>query len=126
MKQSPIRFYQTGTFTVGNRLLDEEYRALQSSQNRHNSLTSGTVPVRGAGRLLEPATPSMLPLQQRADNWQPAMLRVAWKCSPLLIRKALGKFLGFTLCLAIPPLWPREWLPHLRFKLKKQVKRLFV
>lgn len=52
MKQSPIRFYQTGTFTVGNRLLDEEYRTLQSSQNRHNSLTSGHRACQGCGEAL--------------------------------------------------------------------------
>lgn len=52
MNESPIRFYQTGTFTVGNRLLAEEFRTLQSSQNRYNSLTSGHRACQGCGEAL--------------------------------------------------------------------------
>ena len=37
----PVKFYQTGTFTVGNRLLAPEQRSVQSSTERSNSLTSG-------------------------------------------------------------------------------------
>jgi pyruvate ferredoxin oxidoreductase beta subunit len=29
---SPIKFYQTGTFTVGNRLLAPEQRSVQSTE----------------------------------------------------------------------------------------------
>ena len=41
MEESRIHFYQTGTFTVGNRLLDEKLKTLQSSTKRFNSLESG-------------------------------------------------------------------------------------
>ena len=41
MSHQPIKFYQTGTFTVGNRLLSPDERSVQSSQERSNSLNSG-------------------------------------------------------------------------------------
>ena len=36
-----VKFYQTGTFTVGNRLLDVAQRTVQASTERANALTSG-------------------------------------------------------------------------------------
>ena len=36
-----VHFYQTGTFTVGNRLVTPEERAGQASMERTNALTSG-------------------------------------------------------------------------------------
>jgi pyruvate ferredoxin oxidoreductase beta subunit len=47
-----IKFYQTGTFTVGNRLLDPDQRSVQSSQARDNSLTSGHRACQGCGEAL--------------------------------------------------------------------------
>jgi pyruvate ferredoxin oxidoreductase beta subunit len=47
-----IRFYQTGTFTVGNRLLPVAERAVQSSVDRRNSLTSGHRACQGCGEAL--------------------------------------------------------------------------
>ena len=47
-----IKFYQTGTFTVGNRLLGPEQRAVQSSPARANSLTSGHRACQGCGEAL--------------------------------------------------------------------------
>ena len=41
MSYQPIRFYQTGTFTVGNRLLPTEERSVQANMRRTNSLNSG-------------------------------------------------------------------------------------
>ena len=52
MQDNPIRFYLTGTFTVGNRLLDKELRTVQSSEKRHNSLTSGHRACQGCGEAL--------------------------------------------------------------------------
>jgi pyruvate ferredoxin oxidoreductase beta subunit len=49
---APIKFYQTGTFTVGNRLLAPEQRSVQSSAERHNSLTSGHRACQGCGEAL--------------------------------------------------------------------------
>jgi pyruvate ferredoxin oxidoreductase beta subunit len=49
---SPIKFYQTGTFTVGNRLLSPEQRSVQSSQERSNSLNSGHRACQGCGEAL--------------------------------------------------------------------------
>jgi pyruvate ferredoxin oxidoreductase beta subunit len=47
-----IKFYQTGTFTVGNRLLEVSDRAVQSDKQRSNSLTSGHRACRGCGEAL--------------------------------------------------------------------------
>jgi pyruvate ferredoxin oxidoreductase beta subunit len=49
---APIKFYQTGTFTVGNRLLTPEQRAVQASANRSNALTSGHRACQGCGEAL--------------------------------------------------------------------------
>ena len=35
-----VSFYQTGTFTVGNRLLKQEERSVQANMQRTNSLNS--------------------------------------------------------------------------------------
>lgn len=47
-----IKFYQTGTFTVGNRLLDEARRTVQSMVSRSNSLNSGHRACQGCGEAL--------------------------------------------------------------------------
>ncbi|MCX9156644.1 thiamine pyrophosphate-dependent enzyme [Niveibacterium sp. 24ML] len=52
MSFQPIRFYQTGTFTVGNRLLDEAQRTVQATVARANSLTSGHRACQGCGEAL--------------------------------------------------------------------------
>ncbi len=49
---APIRFYQTGTFTVGNRLLAPEQRSVQASAERSNSLNSGHRACQGCGEAL--------------------------------------------------------------------------
>ncbi|SDN66240.1 pyruvate ferredoxin oxidoreductase beta subunit [Actinomyces ruminicola] len=46
-----VRFYQVGSFAVGNRLLPE-VRSLQSSRERHNTLTSGHRACQGCGEAL--------------------------------------------------------------------------
>jgi pyruvate ferredoxin oxidoreductase beta subunit len=47
-----VKFYQTGTFTVGNRLLDEAQRSVQASVERANSLDSGHRACQGCGEAL--------------------------------------------------------------------------
>jgi pyruvate ferredoxin oxidoreductase beta subunit len=47
-----IKFYQTGTFTVGNRLLDDTARTVQATLERDNSLTSGHRACQGCGEAL--------------------------------------------------------------------------
>jgi pyruvate ferredoxin oxidoreductase beta subunit len=49
---TPIKFYQTGTFTVGNRLLDELNRTVQAGIGRTNSLNSGHRACQGCGEAL--------------------------------------------------------------------------
>jgi len=48
----PIKFYQTGTFTVGNRLLAPEQRTVQASAERSNSINSGHRACQGCGEAL--------------------------------------------------------------------------
>ena len=47
-----IKFYQTGTFTVGNRLLKAEQRSVQADMERTNSLNSGHRACQGCGEAL--------------------------------------------------------------------------
>jgi pyruvate ferredoxin oxidoreductase beta subunit len=50
--QQRVKFYQTGTFTVGNRLLDDAQRTVQASVERANSLDSGHRACQGCGEAL--------------------------------------------------------------------------
>ncbi len=52
MPFQPVKFYQTGTFTVGNRLLAAEERSVQSNMRRTNSLNSGHRACQGCGEAL--------------------------------------------------------------------------
>lgn len=52
MQETKVRFYQTGTFTVGNRLLNPQQRTVQSSMERFNALNSGHRACQGCGEAL--------------------------------------------------------------------------
>src|SRR5689334_11055439 len=52
MNHQPVKFYQTGTFTVGNRLLGPAQRTVQASIERSNSLDSGHRACQGCGEAL--------------------------------------------------------------------------
>ncbi|MBK7135861.1 MAG: pyruvate ferredoxin oxidoreductase [Rhodocyclales bacterium] len=52
MEMQQIKFYQTGTFTVGNRLQDEQQRSVQANMQRTNSLNSGHRACQGCGEAL--------------------------------------------------------------------------
>jgi pyruvate ferredoxin oxidoreductase beta subunit len=47
-----VKFYQTGTLTVGNRLLDPANRTVQASTDRSNALTCGHRACQGCGEAL--------------------------------------------------------------------------
>ncbi len=47
-----IRYYQTGTLTAGNRLLDPSLRTVQASVDRSNAITSGHRACQGCGEAL--------------------------------------------------------------------------
>jgi pyruvate ferredoxin oxidoreductase beta subunit len=47
-----VKFYQTGTFTAGNRLLDESQRTAQATMERANAITSGHRACQGCGEAL--------------------------------------------------------------------------
>ncbi len=48
----PIKFYQTGTYTVGNRLLSPDLRSVQAEETRSNSINSGHRACQGCGEAL--------------------------------------------------------------------------
>src|SRR4051794_9909283 len=52
MPEQQIKFYQAGSFAVGNRLLDPEERTVQASTERSNTLTSGHRACQGCGEAL--------------------------------------------------------------------------
>jgi pyruvate ferredoxin oxidoreductase beta subunit len=52
MEMQTVKFYQTGTFTVGNRLLAENERSVQANMERTNSLNSGHRACQGCGEAL--------------------------------------------------------------------------
>ena len=52
MTAQTIKFYQTGTFTVGNRLLAPEQRTVQASTERSNAINSGHRACQGYGEAL--------------------------------------------------------------------------
>ncbi|HLN05410.1 MAG TPA: thiamine pyrophosphate-dependent enzyme [Acidimicrobiales bacterium] len=47
-----VKFYQVGSFAVGNRLLEADQRTVQSDASRSNSLTSGHRACQGCGEAL--------------------------------------------------------------------------
>ena len=52
MTRRPIRFYQVGSFAVGNRLLSDDERTEQSNPNRSNSIDAGHRACQGCGEAL--------------------------------------------------------------------------
>jgi len=52
MTTQPVRFYQVGSFAVGNRLLADDERTVQSDVHRSNSLDSGHRACQGCGEAL--------------------------------------------------------------------------
>ncbi|HEX6921600.1 MAG TPA: thiamine pyrophosphate-dependent enzyme, partial [Actinomycetes bacterium] len=52
MATTPVKFYQVGSFAIGNRLLSSEQRTVQSDPARFNSLTSGHRACQGCGEAL--------------------------------------------------------------------------
>ena len=52
MSTPRIKFYQTGTYTAGNRMLDEAARTVQSRMDRTNSLNAGHRACQGCGEAL--------------------------------------------------------------------------
>ena len=47
-----VKYYQTGSHVVGNRLLPPEERTVQARMDRSNSLTSGHRACQGCGEAL--------------------------------------------------------------------------
>jgi pyruvate ferredoxin oxidoreductase beta subunit len=69
MEHTVVKFYQTGTFTVGNRLLAPDQRSVQANMQRTNSLNSGHRACQGCGEALG-ARYAIDAAMQRATNGQ--------------------------------------------------------
>src|SRR6476661_401197 len=52
MPYQPVKYYQSGSFVVGNRLLEPDERTVQSDPRRSNTLTSGHRACQGCGDAL--------------------------------------------------------------------------
>jgi pyruvate ferredoxin oxidoreductase beta subunit len=52
MPFQPIKYYQTGSFVAGNRLLDPDQRSVQADERRSNTLTCGHRACQGCGEAL--------------------------------------------------------------------------
>jgi pyruvate ferredoxin oxidoreductase beta subunit len=52
MGYAPLKYYQAGSFVVGNRLLDPDARSVQADPERSNTLTSGHRACQGCGEAL--------------------------------------------------------------------------
>jgi pyruvate ferredoxin oxidoreductase beta subunit len=52
MAHRPVKFFQVGSFAVGNRLLDEQSRSEQADRERSNALTKGHRACQGCGEAL--------------------------------------------------------------------------
>ena len=52
MTPVPVKFYQVGSFAVGNRLLGQDQRSVQSELDRPNTITSGHRACQGCGEAL--------------------------------------------------------------------------
>ena len=52
MTTTPLKFYQIGSFAVGNRLVSQDERSTQADANRTNALTSGHRACQGCGEAL--------------------------------------------------------------------------
>ncbi|MBK6873625.1 MAG: pyruvate ferredoxin oxidoreductase [Kineosporiaceae bacterium] len=50
--QQQVKFYQVGSFAIGNRLVEAEQRSVQSTSERANALTSGHRACQGCGEAL--------------------------------------------------------------------------
>jgi pyruvate ferredoxin oxidoreductase beta subunit len=50
--EQTIKFYQVGSFAVGNRLIDPQLRTVQADRTRSNALTSGHRACQGCGEAL--------------------------------------------------------------------------
>jgi pyruvate ferredoxin oxidoreductase beta subunit len=52
MSRTPIKFFQVGSFAVGNRLFEEDDRTVQATSERANALTCGHRACQGCGEAL--------------------------------------------------------------------------
>lgn len=68
MTSQPVRFYQVGSFAVGNRLLSDSDRTVQSNAQRTNSIDSGHRACQGCGEAL--GARYALDAAMRASNGQ--------------------------------------------------------
>ena len=109
-----VHFYQTGTFTVGNRLVTPEERAGQASMERTNALTSGHRACQGCGEAL--GARYAVDAAMRAVNGRLAAANAtgSLKSSRRPILKRAGSCPGSTPSSATLRRWRPAWPPPSR------------
>ena len=105
--QQRVKFYQTGTFTVGNRLLDDARRTVQASVERSNSLDSGHRACQGCGEALGARYAVDAACARPKARSSPPTRPGVSKCSPRPIHRPPGDCRGYIRCSAT---W-RRWAP---------------
>lgn len=121
MTNSVVHFYQTGTFTVGNRLMGANERSLQASQDRPNSLTSGHRACQGCGEAL--GARYAVDAARRAVHNRLAAAN-ATGCLEVFQRRILklaGIFHGSIRFLAIRRPWRPAWRRRIASVLRRRV-----
>ena len=101
------KFYQNGTFTVGNRLLAPS-AAHRPGLDRPLELAqlAATAPARDAARRSARAMPSTRRCARPAASSSPSTPPAASRCSRRPIRRRRGRCPGCTRCSAMPPRSP--------------------
>ena len=112
-QEQPVKFYQTGTFTVGNRLLAENQRSVQADMHRTNSLNSGHRACQGCGEAL--GARYAIDAAMVATNNQLIAVNATGLPRGVLdavSRRRPGRFRGSIRCSATRPPSHRAWPPR--------------
>ena len=96
-----VKFYQVGSYAVGNRLAEEDYRSLQSDPNRWNTLTSGHRACQGCGEAL--GARYALDSAAAASGGDIVAVNATGCLEVFSTRSRRGRFPGCILCSATPP-----------------------
>jgi len=98
-----LKYYQKGTFTVGNRLVAEAERTVQASQARSNALTCGHRACQGCGEALGARYAIDAAMRATNNNLIAVNATGCLEVFTTLIRKPHGNCRGCIRCSAMRP-----------------------
>ena len=107
MPYQPVKYYQSGSFVVGNRLLEPDERTVQSDRERSNTLTSGHRACQGCGEALGARYALDAAMRAAGDRVIAANATGCLECSRRRIPRARGSCPGSTRSSGTPPPWRR-------------------